>query len=591
MFEVLPCSAVRHPAYFGGKTCLLLIRRTLPESFPPHQASMFFISLLVSLSLLLEVARANICYYNVSVIAGTPGVSGSALARLNGPAGVAVTEGGIFVADALNSRIVNVSFGGEVRAFAGSGTRMYNGVGPFPKSTANLVGPQGLAWDSVSKQLFFTDSSWTPNCYGDSRYGGLVSFVRLISGSDLKTIGAGPLQDSCFIGTCGCKGSPPANPCGGEFCKHVGHSEGQLFTATFNVPNGLTLDPNKNIFIADTNNHCIRHVTTSTPYPTNQVPQAGWCTKPGFSNGQGTSSQFNSPFDITFSGSVYWITDTSNHCIRIMVLSPTYASVYTVGGNKIPGSNDGVGPAGSDASAVGPGQFYSPRGITYYDGKAYVADSGNKVCLPPTLLYTVFLSTFPHQVPPSPPSYSLLQAIRVITPSLQTFSLSTTYSVDTLIPGGVGQYQAAAGSGLLAFSFTFLDFSNDGTLFVSDASSHSILRISGISTLQCDSLCPEGYYCPSNPSTTLSDSSWICPASYYCPRGSTSPTPCVGSNHSLLAQSSISACVQCPAGYVSMGTSKCTACSAGKYTSSDQSTCVSGFPFTLSRAFFSFSHV
>ena len=139
-----------------------------------------------------------------------------------------------------------------------------------------------------------------------------------------------------------------------------------------------------------------------------------------------------------------------------------------------------------------------------------------------------------------------------------------------------------AGSGLLPFSFTFLDFVNDDTLIVSDASSHSILRVSGLSTLQCDSLCPEGYYCPSNPSTTLSDSSWVCPASYYCPRGSTFPTPCIGSNHSLLAQSSISACVQCPAGYFSVGASTCTACPAGKYTNSDQSACVSDFPTPFS---------
>ena len=339
---------------------------------------MFFTSLLVPLSLLLEVVRANICYYNVSVFVGTPGVSGSALGRLNSPAGVAVTDAGIFVADALNSRIVNVSFGGEVRAFAGSGNRMYNGVGPFPKSTANLVGPQGLAWDAVSKQLFFTDSSMTMPCYADTT-GRSIHFVNLISGNDLKTIGAGPLQDACYS-VCGCKGSPPANPCDVKNCKHVGYSEGQLFTATFNFPNGLTLDSNKNIYIADTNNHCIRHVTTSNPYPTNQAPQAGRCGKPGFFNGLGTSSQFNSPFAITSSGSMYWITDTNNNCIRIMVLSLTYASVYTVGGNNFPGSIDGEGPAGSNPSSVGPGQFNSPRGIAHYIGKAYVADSGNNVC-------------------------------------------------------------------------------------------------------------------------------------------------------------------------------------------------------------------
>jgi hypothetical protein len=330
---------------------------------------MFFTSLLVPLSLLLEVVRANICYYNVSVFVGTPGVSGSALGRLNGPAGVAATDAGdILVVDTNNFRIVNVSSSGKVSLFAGNGGKGY-AKGPVPKTTNAFLGPRGVVWDSARSSAFASDQ--------EAGYTS-TSSLRYINGTHLFTIAIGPWT----INNPAREFCPADKNSLGYGCRLFGYAEGQLNTAAFDAPRGLTLDASNNLYVADSTNHCIRSLSTRPSYDSAVSFQGGKCTQLGFANGAGTIARFNTPTDVTFGAGQFWIADTNNHCIRLMRLSLA-ADVYTVGGSGAAGFSDGVAAlaGGIGPSPNGPGQFKFPTGVTFHNSAVYVADSGNKVCL------------------------------------------------------------------------------------------------------------------------------------------------------------------------------------------------------------------
>lgn len=132
----------------------------------------------------------------------------------------------------------------------------------------------------------------------------------------------------------------------------------------FNLPDGLGVDGNGNLYVADTGNHTIRKVTADGIVTT----IAGGDGQPGYADGPGGSARFNTPTGIAVdaTGNVY-VADTANQLIR--KVTPT-GVVSTLGGvyGQI-GGNDGIG-----ASA----RFNSPRGIAIDgSGNVIVADTGN----------------------------------------------------------------------------------------------------------------------------------------------------------------------------------------------------------------------
>jgi hypothetical protein len=100
---------------------------------------------------LCVVAPAGAATDNISTLAGdgTFGFSGdggpATAAQLNGPIGVAVAaDGGILIADYLNSRVRRVSPTGTITTIAGSGTYGFSGDGG-PATAAQLTWPSGVA--------------------------------------------------------------------------------------------------------------------------------------------------------------------------------------------------------------------------------------------------------------------------------------------------------------------------------------------------------------------------------------------------------------------------------------------------------------
>ncbi|MDP6772600.1 MAG: hypothetical protein QF704_17965, partial [Anaerolineales bacterium] len=89
---------------------------------------------------------------------------------------------------------------------------------------------------------------------------------------------------------------------------------------------------------------------------------------PGSVNGAGISASFYGPKGIETDGTNLYVTDTSNHLIRKIVIST--GVVTTIAGT--------TGSSGSNNNATGTSaRFYSPYGMTVIGPNLYVADLSN----------------------------------------------------------------------------------------------------------------------------------------------------------------------------------------------------------------------
>jgi YD repeat-containing protein len=141
----------------------------------------------------------------------------------------------------------------------------------------------------------------------------------------------------------------------------AGFADGAGGTARFNNPQGVAVDANGVVYVADTDNHAIRRITTDGTVTT----LAGNGTA-GFQNGQGTQARFNSPRGVAVdtSGNLY-VADSGNHAVRAISLN---GSVNTVAGDGTIGSTDA--PTARFNGLVG----IAVDGVSLY---VYVADTAN----------------------------------------------------------------------------------------------------------------------------------------------------------------------------------------------------------------------
>ncbi|MEB3330765.1 MAG: hypothetical protein VKQ33_16185 [Candidatus Sericytochromatia bacterium] len=114
-----------------------------------------------------------------------------------------------------------------------------------------------------------------------------------------------------------------------------GWRDGSGDQAMFKAPQGLTIEPGGDLLVADTGNHCLRRVS-----PDGRVITLAGGRAPGFEDGVGTRARFNSPRSVTLApdGGVY-LADTKNH--RIRHVTPAGRVTTLAGGNR--GNRDGVG--------------------------------------------------------------------------------------------------------------------------------------------------------------------------------------------------------------------------------------------------------
>jgi sugar lactone lactonase YvrE len=141
-----------------------------------------------------------------------------------------------------------------------------------------------------------------------------------------------------------------------------GYADGSAQNAQFNLPTGLAVDANINVYVADSKNHAIRRIS-----PNGTVLLLAGDLSPGFADGSSTNAKFKNPEGIAVdnTGNVY-VSDRGNHSIRKIDVN---GNVSTIAGNGSAGYVDGL---------QSQAQFYNPNGLAIdASGNIYVADGGN----------------------------------------------------------------------------------------------------------------------------------------------------------------------------------------------------------------------
>ncbi len=328
----------------------------------------------------------------VTTWAGTIGSAGSvdgagSEARFNDPLGIATGSGGnLYVADTYNHTIRQITAAGVVTTVAGSpgNSGDANGTG----AAAKFFFPSGVAADS-NGNVFVAD-------FGNN-------VIRKIIPSGEVTTGAGV----------------PAS---------LGSADGIGTRVRFNYPGGLTSDNNRNIYVADFQNHIVRKITPEGVTTT----LAGLAGNSGSADGIGTNARFNGALGTTAdtAGNIF-VADTGNHTIRKINPAGEVTTVAGAAGNS--GAADGV---------AGAARFYSPFGVAAdRAGNLYIGDTWN-------------------------------HTIRKISPAGEV----TTFA------GTAGSIGSSDGTGTAArFNFPEgLALDGADNLYVADTGNHTIRRISAL---------------------------------------------------------------------------------------------------------------
>ncbi len=242
------------------------------------------------------------------------------LAQFNSPGGVTMdTSGNIYIADTGDNTIRKIAANGAVSTFAGSpgisGSVDGNGT------NALFNAPQGIAVDG-SGNVYVSDT-------------GNDTIRRITSAGAVNTLAG-------LAGT-------------------AGSANGLGTNAAFYEPEGIAVDTQSNVFVADTWNHTIREVNSTGMVMT----IAGTAGNFGSVNANGTSASFYEPGAVAVDGSDdVFVADTGNNLIREVAANGT---VTTIAGSA--GNYGYTNATGTNAA------FNSPQGISIDgSGNLYVAD-------------------------------------------------------------------------------------------------------------------------------------------------------------------------------------------------------------------------
>ena len=202
--------------------------------------------------------------------------------------------------------------------------------------------------------------------------------------------------------------------------------------ARFNQPQGIAVDINGIVYVADTGNHTIRKITPGGVVTT----LAGSAGNAGSLNATGTNALFYEPEGVAVnsSGTLIFVADTWNHMIRQIT---TGGIVTTLAGSAgTSGTNNGTGTGAL---------FYQPQGVTVDGlGNLYVADTANA-----------------------------------------TIRMVTAGGIVTTLAGSPGIYGGANGSGAAAqfYQPSSLAVDTNGNIFVADTLNQTIRMVTSGGTV------------------------------------------------------------------------------------------------------------
>jgi trimeric autotransporter adhesin len=231
-------------------------------------------------------------------------------AQLNYPSDVILdASGDIYIADTDDFTVREVTTSnGNIQAFAGNATLAYSGDGGSP-TNAELNGPGSV----------FVDASG--NVYIADTYNSVIRFVNN-GGSPYTVPGTTAVIQAGDIGTVTGNGI-------------AGYSgDGGLATsAELNSPQGVFVDSQGDIFIADSGNNVIREVVAST----GDIQTVVGNGTQGFVDGVAPlSAELNDPYAVAvdLSGNIF-IADTDNDVIRVVNVG---TAALTFGPISVPAS-------------------------------------------------------------------------------------------------------------------------------------------------------------------------------------------------------------------------------------------------------------
>lgn len=347
--------------------------------------------------------------YSIFTIAGngTNGYSGdggpATQAELSNPCKVAAdSSGNIYFADGTNARIRKIA-GNNISTIAGNGTAGYTGDGG-PATSANISLPCGVAVDPSGNVYFSqTDSinsavrrapasgnistvTGTSSGAGFSGDGSTATNAQVNGPTGLALDGSGNLYiaDTLNNRIRQITGNNIYTVAGNGVAQYSGDN-GPAIRASLSGPQGVTVGPNGNLYIADTQNHCIRMVSGGVI-----TTVAGTCTSGGFSgdNGPAVNAKLYYPKDVAVdaAGNLY-IVDTYNFRIRMVTPGGTIVTIAGTGRSGYTGDN------GLATNA----RLNFPQGIALGpNGTIFISDTGNNVIR----LLTSSGSNLPSEVPP-----------------------------------------------------------------------------------------------------------------------------------------------------------------------------------------------
>jgi trimeric autotransporter adhesin len=282
-------------------------------------------------------------------------------AQLDSPRGVCVDgSGNIYIADTNNNRIRKISAGFISTAVNTSGAKGSSGDGGLA-AAAQLDTPYGLGADAAGN-MYIADT-------GNHRIRKVTAATGIIS---------------TIVNTSGNKT---------DLSYPVGDG-GAATAATLNSPRSVFVDSALNIFIADTDNHRIRKVTSATGIINTIVNTSGNKTDLSYPVGDGgvaTAATLNSPCSVFVDSALnIFIADTGNHRIRKVTAATGIITTF---------AGTGTAGYGGDGGTATTALIDGPTGICVKGtGEVIISDTNNS-CLRQVSI-TNSISTLPMTVGP-----------------------------------------------------------------------------------------------------------------------------------------------------------------------------------------------
>lgn len=280
----------------------------------------------------------------------------------------------LFIADSNHNRIVITRLDGEVIAVAGCG-QIGSKDGPF--SGASFYHPQGMALSGETLYVADTENHLlrrldleartVTTLAGTGKQGGFLSVGGLGTKSDLNSPwDLALVADTLYIAMAGPHqiwamdlGTGLVYPYAGsgrEGCK-----DGPLDSSEFAQPSGLTTNGNR-LYVADSESSSIREIDIQKERVHTLVGLALF--EFNDRDGQGDAVRLQHPLGVLYHEGLIYVADTYNH--KIKIVNPKDRTSRTFLGTGRPGHKDSEGA-----------QLYEPGGISFAQGRFYIADTNN----------------------------------------------------------------------------------------------------------------------------------------------------------------------------------------------------------------------